>query len=211
MMKQQQTWEELDRLIRAQMRESDRLTALAPVAEKKLRLAVKRMAGPPIKRLAWVVDFARRDLADLHPGEKEALGYDLRGLVVHSLEGLPGYRMKQSALSDDALRDYQKTIAQGIRGLLSDPPQEWPFRAEPRVVVVEANSAGARKSNRRRFAVRLGGDETASVLGGVANLIAEAGEHLRACLECGAPFVAAMKQARYHSSSCSQRARNKRR
>jgi hypothetical protein len=139
--------------------------------------------------------------AELQPGEREALGCDLRGLVYHSLGAHRGYRFRRQPMSDADLQRYRKTISERICGLLSDPLQEWAFTAEPRVVVVETPAKGARKSNRRRFAVRLGGDEEASVLGGVANLIAEAGEHLRACLESGTPFVPERKQARYCSAS----------
>ncbi len=182
-------------------------------ALEKLDLAVRRMAGPPTTRLKWVLDFSRKDLALLQPGEKEALGYDLRGLVHHSLGRQPGYRFRLASLSDRELGRYQEKIAAGFRMLLSDPPRggTWPFPAEPFVAVVDEQPKGSRRSNRRRFVVHFGGDETASILGGVANLIVEAGEHLRTCLECKTPFVASMKQARYCSASCSQRARNKRR
>jgi hypothetical protein len=178
-------------------------------ATHALRLAVKRMAGPATERLRWVVEFARRDLDLLQPGEREALGFDLRGLVVHSLGAEPGYRMSRTAMPDVDLRRYQARIADGLRGLLSDRPQEWPTpEVRPRVVVTETTPSG-----RRRFAVRLGGDEAASILGGVANLIAEAGEHLRTCLnpDCKKVFVAQAKQARYCGASCSQSVRDKRR
>jgi hypothetical protein len=178
---------------------------------ERLKLAVTRMAGPPATRLKWVVQFAQQDLSLLQPGEKEALGYDLRGLVHHSLVTQPGYRVTLEPMSERDLRDYRSKIAYGINRLLSEPPKTWAFPAQPYVTVVEAPSTGKRQSNRRRFVVRFGGDEAASVLGGVANLIAEAGEHLRACLGCRKAFVASAKQARYCSQSCSQRARNERR
>jgi hypothetical protein len=210
-MAKRQSWQELEGLIDAQGREWARLRKQAPAAAKLLRLAVKRMAGSPAKRLRWVVDFAQRDLALLQPGELEAVGFDLRGLVYHSLPRHEGFTVKAAPLSEADLQRYQRTLDAGIRGLLSEPPREWIFDVSPRLVVIERDTTSARRSNRRRFAVQLGGKQDASVLTGVANLIVEAGELLRACLECGRPFVAATRQVRYCSSSCSQRARNKRR
>jgi hypothetical protein len=178
-------------------------------AAHELRLAVRRMNVPAPSRLKWVVDFVQRDLDLLQAGEREALGYDLRGLVVHSLAGQVGYRIDRKAMSETALRQYQKRIAKGLDGLLSEPPQPWQIpEVQPHVAVVEIAPSGQRK-----FVVRLGGDEAASVIGGVANLVAEAGEHLRRCKnpDCEKVFVADAKQSRYCDAKCSQSVRDKRR
>jgi hypothetical protein len=45
---------------------------------------LRRVGETPEQRLRWVVDFTRRDLDLLHPGELEALGWDLRLIAAHS-------------------------------------------------------------------------------------------------------------------------------
>jgi hypothetical protein len=53
------------------------------------------------------------------------------------------------------------------------------------------------------------GEEKDAILGGVVNLLFQAGEHLRACVECHRPFVARKRQI-YCSPQCSQRVRDRR-
>jgi len=171
----------------------------------RLKLSKKRMEVPPPQRMRWVLDFIAKDLALLHAGEREALGYDLRGLAAASLPKSNEWRFFTDPMPDNELRDYQKTIRDGLAGLLADEPRAWTFDATPRLVVVDQ-----RRRNRRRFAVQFGGPEAASVIGGVAWLVSELGERLRRCAECGAPFVAERKEE-YCTASHAQRARNKRR
>jgi hypothetical protein len=178
-------------------------------AKEQLQAAAKRMGATPADRLRWILDFMTKDLDALQPEERIRLGYDLRGLVLLALP--PDFRGKMLAkpMSDADVRRHQAAIAEGIRGLVGTPPRPWPLAAAPQLVV-----AGERLTKtggaRRRFAVRLGGDETASILGGVAHDIVALGEGLRACLECGEPFVGARKED-YCDPLHSIRARNKRR
>jgi hypothetical protein len=167
----------------------------------RLRMAVERHDGPPAKRLADIVDMAHADLRTMDPGAREALGYSLRGVAALSLDGGEGYRFKLKPIPDGELAKYLHDILSAIRGLLSDPPVPWEFPADPRVVVTAAG----------KFAVRLGGNEPAAILGAVANLLVEAGEHLRQCPGCGKPFVPLFRQKRYCGSSCSMRVRNAKR
>jgi hypothetical protein len=52
--------------------------------------------------------------------------------------------------------------------------------------------------------------EQAGIVGAVAQLLLDAGDHLWGCTECHRPFVATRQQA-YCSPKCSQRVRNRNR
>jgi hypothetical protein len=175
-------------------------------AAEELQLATKRVGETTIKRMQWALNkFAQQDLDLLRPEERVALGYDLRGLVAVLLPRSAGYRFYKWPMPDDELRGYQRAFVEGLEGLLSDPPRPWIFPAGEARVIAETL-----RPNRRRFAIQLGGDESAAVLGGLAMLVTEAGERLRRCQDCGIPFVAIRKEE-YCGPSHAQRARNKRR
>lgn len=108
---------------------------------------------------------------------------------------------RESHHDDDAaglgtLRDYQQQIDRGLRALLGKDA-EWSFPGRPCL------------QRRDGFRMVIEGDEAAGILGGIASLILETGDRLRACDDpaCGAPFVATRRQ-RYCRTSHSQRVRN---
>ncbi len=64
-------------------------------------------------------------------------------------------------------------------------------------------------SKRHHFRVRWEGDEQDGIIEGVWNLLIDAGDRIRACADCGRPFVVRKRQE-YCSLGCSQRTRNRR-
>jgi hypothetical protein len=177
---------------------------------RQTALAERRMGRTPEARLRWVVEFSQLDLESLRPEERVAKGYDLRQLAVL---GVPNPGVADSwvcdvgPMPDEALRQYQADIAQGIRGLLANPPQEWSIPAPAEIHIQRFSTAGARKTG--FYTVRQG-DERQRILGAVADLLLAAGSALRACAECGRPLVARKRQV-YCTQSCSQRARDRHR
>jgi hypothetical protein len=161
---------------------------------------VKRRIGEtPEDRLAWVL--AQKDrLSSLRGHEHVTLADDLRACAFLALAPIGGYRVNVDDMPQGRLVGYLTEIDSGIRGLLSEPFKPWPFEAEPRVISIEG-----------KFAIQFYGDERAGILGGIAHLIVEVGDRLRACRECGTPFVARMRQARYCSPKCSERKWNRQR
>jgi hypothetical protein len=165
-----------------------------------------RIGETPAQRLEWVLGFLKRDLTRLLPGEQAALGWGLRVIAIFSLRmgagARGGLRTSLRPMSDEALAAYQREVREGLRGLLSPDMTPWRLPAEP---------ALARKPRSSGFEYLFLGDERAGVLGGIANLVLEAGDRLRACRQCGDPFVAKENRQHYCTPACSQRARNQRR
>jgi hypothetical protein len=161
-----------------------------------------------------VLDFAHRDLEILRPEERVALGYDLRSIAVSMLPlGAGGHGgltiAPPGAMPDDALRGYQRAIADGLRTLLGRHPEPWPIPAQPALALRPMGSTRRADNKGPRFRVIFQGDERAGILGAVAQLVIEEGDLLRSCRECGRPFVRVRRQE-YCSVACSQRTRNRR-
>jgi len=91
--------------------------------------------------------------------------------------------------------------------LLDPKDGVWPLHQLQPVLY---KTGGPDSPRRSYFGIRFEGDERAGIIGALAQLIQAAGEHLRACVECGLPFVA-VKRQEYCWSSCAWRTRNKRR
>lgn len=174
------------------------------------RAMLRRMGETPEQRLRWVVDFARRDLDTLRPEERTALGHDLRWIAYWSLPDAVGVRTSLSdprePLPDRRLREYQRQIAEGLRGLLAEGGHHRPWKLPSRPVLARAGDQAF------GFVLVFEGEERADIIGGVANLILlQAGKRLHACLYCKAPFVSKENRQRYCTPTCSQRMRNRRR
>jgi hypothetical protein len=123
-------------------------------------------------------------------------------LGLRSRQRLPGRRAGQPRPYQCGQSGYQREVREGLRGLLSPDMTAWRLPAEP---------ALSRKARSPGFEYLFLGDERAGVLGGIANLVLEAGDRLRACRQCGGPFVAKENRQYYCTPTCSQRARNRRR
>jgi hypothetical protein len=165
-----------------------------------------RLGQTPADRLEWVLAFLKKDLSRLLPGERAALGWDLRVTAVFSLRmGLGsrgGLRSSLQPMSDEVLAEYQREVREGLRQLLSPDAIPWRLPAAPALSRTQRSSG---------FEYLFLGDERAGVLGAIANLVLEAGDRLRACRECGDPFVARENRQHYCTPACSQRTRNRRR
>jgi hypothetical protein len=168
-----------------------------------LRRQVDSIPKGPEHRLRWVLDFVKQNLDELRPDQRVSLGYDLRLAALNYLPG--GLVGTMESIPDDTLRDYQRNIREGLRGLLSKHPTSWSLPATPRL---EWNPRVAHTG--QRFRIGFEGGEEAGIITGVAHLVLELGERLRGCSECGDPYVAVKRQS-YCSHACSLKARYRRR
>jgi hypothetical protein len=190
------------------MRKPRRRSRLSPTVQffstprgaQVLASMLRRVGETAEKRLRWVVEFTRRDLGDLTPGEVEALGDDLRMAAVRSQPRGMGLNTKLSPMPPGVLRRYQVGIDEGLRALLGKDCQ-WLLSGR---AVLQQRANG--------FRIAIDGDEKAGILGGIAQLVVEAGERLRACQDpqCGRPFVATKRQV-YCITKHSMRVRNAKR
>ncbi|MDO8475060.1 MAG: hypothetical protein Q7W02_02495 [Candidatus Rokubacteria bacterium] len=172
-----------------------------PRGARFLVAAVQRRVGEtPEQRLRWIMDFLRLDLDLLTSGEVEAKGDDLRMIAAHSLPRGVGLKTTVSPMAAGVLRRYRDQIHEGLRSVLGKDCQ-WPLSGRP---VLERRAGG--------FRIVVDGDEMVGILSGIAQLIVEAGDRLRACQDpaCGTPFVATKRQA-YCTTKHSQRVRNQKR
>ena len=162
---------------------------------------VKRRIGEnPEDRLAWVLRLVAQDLSTLQKGEHVRLGDDLQVCAFLALRDVGGYRIKTDDMTRAEFEGYLKAIDSGVRGLLQTKPEPWAFTATPEVVAKDG-----------RFFIHFMADEAGGILGGIGHLVVEVGDRLRACRDCGKPFVAKARQARYCSSQCSDRRWNRER
>jgi hypothetical protein len=180
-------------------------------------LAEVRMGRTPAQRLAWVVEFSQKDLETLRPGERTALGYDLR--MLYQLGWAPAREMKAAGgyghmvspgieaapMPEAQLRRLQAEIAAGLQGLVSG--RAWDVPPPQGLFIARMSPAGAKKV---QFQIQWQGDEHAAILNGVVNLLLVAGETLRACAECERPLLARKRQI-YCSPACSQKVRDRNR
>lgn len=185
-------------------------------------LAAERMGDNPEERLRWVLGFAAQDMSKLRPGEIVALGYDLR-VFLHL-----GWSISRryGPLPEKQVERIQKEVARGLSALLSDPRSNrngaalyvdknagWTLPvARARILRVSPQYSEMEKFSDKRTKFRLlweGENEETTILWGIADLILNAGEKLRACPECGKPFVARKRQE-YCTPQCSQIVRNRR-
>lgn len=165
---------------------------------RELDRAQKNMSKRPSAQLRWAVAFAQLDLDALSTAERESLGYDLRVLI----PGDWSYRVTVGPLGDQKIRAIHATFLNAIEAQLSG--RRWELPSRPRFFLVREH---ARSVN--RVLLYWEGDEAEAIVGGLVNLLLEAGSRLRSCAECGAWLVARKRQI-YCSSGCSQRMRNRR-
>src|SRR5262245_26943841 len=158
----------------------------------------RRVGETPAQRLSWLVQFSRRDLSIARPEELTAAGHDLRMIAVHSLPGGSGLNTSLQSMPPQTVVAYQEEIRAGLRRLLNPNDGVWTLHELQPVLYM---TSGPRSPKRSYFGIRFEGDERAGILGAMAQVIQAAGEHLRACRQCGLPFVAAKRQE-YCSPSC---------
>jgi hypothetical protein len=168
---------------------------------REAELARARIGTTAEDRLHWVAEFARRDLKALRPGERTALGYDLRALVPRGWR----YKLKKfGPLPEDELVAIQAYLAKGLASLLRG--ERWSLPPLPSAHLSREQDDG---ESTHRIHLSFEGDETQAILGGVTELLMQAGDRLRECSECMRPFVGREGKV-YCSRACSQRIRDQR-
>jgi hypothetical protein len=176
----------------------------------------QRLGRTAEERLRWVVTFSQLDLRRLRPEERVALGHDLRAFALMqlppsgALKGLGGYGSSyttaEPVMSDAVLIQMQAEIAEGLRGLLSGTP--WYAPGPQQTMLARQSPPTARQT---QLQVRWDyPDERSAILGGLFNVLLQAGDVLRPCRECGKPLVARKRQV-YCSSACSNKFRDRKR
>jgi hypothetical protein len=169
---------------------------------RKRRLADERIGHTPDTRLQWVLDFMRKDLSQMRPEERSALGDDLRAL--HDAER---WHTAYSGMTmpDRLLKTVHRDIRAGLSALFSErPDNEWKCPPPKTITIHRMNPL---KSKRTRFQQYYTGDERAAIIGSVLNLILQCQDRVRACESCGQPFVRNRKQE-YCTPECAQAERN---
>lgn len=183
---------------------------------RTLQRADRRVGLSPAERLRWVLAFVDRDLDQLHPEERVALGWDFRAIALPFMPDVeipgvkPGLQWSRrhnydatTPISEDKLRGYQKQLRDSLAGLFASEPRPWRLPAVPSFTVVHEGGGG--------YYLEFGADEEAGIVGAVALLLTRAGHLIRSCAQCGRRFVGLDNRQRYCSAACSQRMRNSRR
>jgi hypothetical protein len=181
----------------------------APAAWRQLvefrrasELARGRVGPSAENRLRWAVTFSQFDLGVLRPGEREALGYDLRALIPRNY----AYGLTAQALPEKEVRRLQDKFREAIQTVLGKPNH--PLRLQlgsPALVRARI----ARDGPYRLQLAWETKDEADAIFGGFVGLLLDPEYRLRSCAECKAPFVVSKRQ-KYCSAACSQRTRNRR-
>lgn len=115
--------------------------------------------------------------------------------------GRGGLNTSAQPMSAEVLQRHQEGLATGLRQLLSRAVTPWEVPSRPALIVHPSPDESS------RVRLMFTGDETAGIFGGVANLLLEAGDRLRACRECQQPFVK-RKRREYRSGRCSMLVRD---
>lgn len=164
-------------------------------------LARGRVGATAEERLRWAVTFSHRDLGLLRPGEREALGYDLRALIPLNY----AYGLTAEPLPEKEVRQLQDRFREAIQTVLGKPNH--PLRLQlgsPALVRARI----ARDGPYRLQLAWETKDAADAIFGGFVGLLLDPEHRLRSCAECKAPFVVSKRQE-YCSAACSQRTRNR--
>lgn len=167
-----------------------------------------RPDGPsPASRLAWLLQFIRRDLWGVTAEEVTALGHDL---LQTAAPGAVESGVECQTLTAARMHALQHDIRGGIEAMVeaSGPPRRWPLPPS-RLHLVRVRGGGTRRVA-RLLCPEDCTDVRSVVLIGVANLLLEVGHRLQPCEGCGRPFLRAFRQA-YCDARCSMQVRNQRR
>lgn len=155
----------------------------------------------PAGRLRWLMDFLRRDPAQLDSAEKLEAGSRLRAFLPS--EPGTGWSTTGSpmAISDAEISRIHARLADGMRRLLAG--EQWSLPV-PREAALYRMNKNPKRLQVAQTVIADGDDAT--VLG-VASLIRSHGERLRACKRCQAPFYG-IKRQEFCSPSCGQKTRD---
>jgi hypothetical protein len=198
-----------------------RLKREAELHYQRSDLAQDRVGKKPIERLRWLIDFAKKPVSSLDPGERIPLGYELRAIASGSPKSEKSRAASEGRASiqslgplDDALiREIHTEIQNGLKRVFSEGSPGsggWNFNLPDLFNVYRTSPL---KSKRIAFGTlsQFGlGREKDAILYGVADILLDNQRMLRACAECTSPFIPVRRQE-YCSTSCSQKARDRRR
>ena len=190
----------------------------------------------PEARVKWLLTFLEKEPAKMFPGEREALGYELRALVsghnlfrfgrelishgIYNLHGISNRHRKKDEeqnkwmtlqpgpepMPDKLLMEIHAEVKLSANLLLSED-RPWPL---PQAKTTELVRADSRKKSPRFLLRRLYDDEKSQTLDAIAEVLMSAEDRLRLCEECNIPFIPTRRQAYCHPR-CSQRARDRNR
>ncbi len=161
----------------------------------------------PSTRLEWLLNFIQEDLKTLTADERAFRANILRAIFSGGYE-------TAGPMDDATLKTLQRRIGEGVRGLargvfvwiIPGPSERWIQRTSP---AVKPGRGGAEVPQKLRMATsdQWGRNEVGAILNGVANLVLETAENLRACLMCGKPFLGSKRQI-HCSPECGQARRD---
>ena len=158
----------------------------------------------PEEWLRWALKFAVEDLAALNGDARLERGDILRRLSPTMLrqEGWSSDYDFTSPIPDDRLLALQKELRNGLKALLQGQGT-WNLPAPTGASVWRLNPEG----KQAHFRMGWSGDDRIVFLHGVAALLTAYGAKIRACKQCGRPFLR-RKRAEYCSPECGQRFRD---
>lgn len=173
------------------------------------------MTATPEDQVNWLLAFLEEDLAALTPAARAERGWRLRALKP-AASTLRAWRRRErpqrrredvvwvtrapwTPLPDETIEALRRDIGAGVQNVLKGEP--WPL-------------PGTTGASLRRLSPRghfewtwKADDERSAILLGVAELIYDCGDRLRACGHCGRPFLA-VKRQEYCTSEHGQLARD---
>lgn len=158
----------------------------------------------PEEWLRWVLDFAREDLDGLDADARAQQGDIIRELSPAFLrrESWTGSYDFTIPMSDAHLTAIQQELRDGLSALVHGEGT-WNLPAPTGASIWRVNPQGKQPE----FRMGWSGDDRASFLHGVAALLVAHGARLRACKQCGGPFLR-RKRAEYCSKQCGQNFRD---
>jgi hypothetical protein len=178
----------------------------------ELQLATQAIGDTHATRLAWLVRFIGEDPATWHPAVRGVHGDCLIALALPVLNNTVGGDALPGPLTADEIVALHGEIRATVRALLNTNPERASMASIPTAGLTESlvrlKKAGQKPA---LFTVTYGFDNPrTAIFQAVKTLILQAGERLIGCPDCGTPFIAAHK-AQFCTSTCAQRARNKKR
>ncbi len=175
-------------------------------SQESLRAWMEIQTAPPTEQIKWLLAFLEEDLDALTPAASVDRGWRLRALkpggsVLRAWRRHERYERRDnvvwivdapwSPMESQQLAELQREIKAGVAALLLDAADNSPKRVW---TLPGTRSAKLRRSGRGFFEWTWEADESSAILLGVAELIYDCGDHIRACKQCAHPFLAVKRQ-----------------
>jgi hypothetical protein len=194
-----------------QKRDTGKLQRAGRAFLADMEKARARVGTTAESKLKWLLQFKDKDLNRLTRGERIPFGHGLRCLPDSSMiHGGKASRTVSFSLSnlempDEMIFELQEWVREFLAALGGSGDYE--YQSPEKIRIHRMNPAN---SNRMAFQVMPlfpFGDERLAVKYAAVNIVLDASDKLRLCLQCNAPFAAHRKQA-YCRPQCSQRKRD---